>query len=139
MSTIESVSGQSSKSFLRLLVRFQRDARLLVFRRLRRRENFGQYFKNHQNDELWIWIEDWFNIIGTKTYHVFGHLLTNSFEIIIQFDTIFAFQIPQTSVISVENPLQEVGFSLINEKIIVFLLYCVSVGFCFGALSLQFL
>ena len=54
-------------------------------------------------------------------------------------DCFLYLQIPQSAVVNVENPLKEVGFSLIDAKIIVFLLYCISVGFCFGALTLQFL
>ena len=49
------------------------------------------------------------------------------------------FQIPQTAAVAVDNPLKDVGFSLFDAKIVVFLVYCISVGFCFGALTLQFL
>ena len=52
---------------------------------------------------------------------------------------IVCLQIPQSTVVNMDNQLKEVGFSLIDAKIIVFLLYCISVGFCFGALTVQFL
>lgn len=48
-------------------------------------------------------------------------------------------QIPESSNVSTQNPLRDVGRLLINVRVIVFILYCTSVGLCYGAIQLVFL